>query len=260
MRHTLPGMDNAAVVAGLNFASMKTILHTADSRGHADHGWLNSHHSFSFAGYHNPQRMHFGVLRVLNDDHVAAGKGFPSHPHDNMEIVSIPLSGDLVHQDSMGNKTVIREGDIQVMSAGTGIVHSEYNGNTDKPVDFLQIWIIPRERGVEPRYDQQRIEAAPDALTQILSPSPDDAGVWVHQDAWFSIGRLNEGTEREYRLHQAGNGVYAFLLEGEATVAGQRLQRRDAVGISEAEAFALQANENCRILLMEVPMALPRLT
>lgn len=253
------GKRNNGKDLGLSFAGMKSILHTAESRGHANHGWLNSHHSFSFAGYHNPERMHFGVLRVLNDDHVAPGKGFPSHPHDNMEIISIPLSGDLVHQDSMGNKAVIRQGDIQVMSAGTGIVHSEYNGNADAPVDFLQIWVFPRSRGVEPRYDQKPIEEQDNALTQILSPNPDDEGVWVHQDAWFHMGRLDSGNRLEYRLKGEENGVYAFLLEGEAEAAGQTLNKRDAVAISETEAFAIKASKEARILLMEVPMALPRL-
>ena len=158
---------------------MQTVLHTSDSRGDANHGWLHSKHSFSFANYYNPEKIHFGVLRVLNDDFVAAGMGFGLHPHDNMEIISIPLEGDLEHQDSMGNNTVIKHGDMQVMSAGTGIKHSEYNKNKDKPVKFLQIWVIPNKKDVTPRYDQITLDPTDriNKLQQVLSPTPDDAGV-----------------------------------------------------------------------------------
>ena len=167
---------------------MKTVFHSADSRGHANHGWLDSHHTFSFANYYNPERLHFGALRVLNDDIVAPGRGFGKHPHDNMEIISIPLSGDLEHQDSMGNTTVIKQGDVQVMSAGTGVFHSEYNKNADKEVRFLQIWMFPREKGVKPRYDQITMngQMKPNQFNQILSPNPKDEGVWVHQDPWWN--------------------------------------------------------------------------
>ena len=170
------------------------VIHKADSRGFADHGWLKSYHSFSFAGYHHPERMHFGVLRVLNDDMVKGGMGFGKHPHDNMEIISIPLEGDLEHKDSMGNTTIIRNGDIQVMSAGTGIYHSEYNKNKDEAVKFLQIWIYPNKRNVTPRYDQLTMELADrkNKLQQVLSPNPEDAGVWIHQDAWFHIGNFEK--------------------------------------------------------------------
>ena len=171
---------------------MKTVLHKADTRGHANHGWLDTHHSFSFANYHNPERMHFGVLRVLNDDRVAEGRGFGTHPHDNMEIISIPLEGDLEHKDSMGNVAVIKEGDVQVLSAGTGISHSEYNMNQDSEVKFLQIWVFPNKKQVEPRYDQISVRdiEKENQLYQILSPSMDDQGVWIHQNAWFSLGKL----------------------------------------------------------------------
>src|SRR5210317_195033 len=171
---------------------MNTVLHKANTRGIANHGWLNSHHSFSFANYYNPERMHFGVLRVLNDDVVAPGKGFGTHPHDNMEIVSIPLEGDLEHKDSMGNSATIKQGDVQVMSAGTGVFHSEFNKNEDSEVKFLQIWIFPREKNVEPRYDQVSLRdiEKKNQFYQVLSPNKDDKGVWIHQDAWFNLGNF----------------------------------------------------------------------
>lgn len=237
---------------------MKTVLHPADTRGHADHGWLNTHHTFSFSSYHNPERMHFGVLRVLNDDTVSSGRGFGTHPHRDMEIISIPLEGDLEHKDSMGNTTVIREGDIQVMSAGTGIYHSEYNKNPDRPVKFLQIWIFPNKKGVEPRYDQITLqpEKLRNRLQQILSPNADDEGVWIHQDAWFHLGDLDKGTELTYELKNSDNGVYAFVIEGNVTIEGRRLNRRDGLGIEDAESFNIHADSDARVLLMEVPMSL----
>src|SRR5690606_28117992 len=207
---------------------MKTILHTAESRGHADHGWLNSYHSFSFANYHNPERMNFCVLRVLNDDTVSGGQGFGQHPHKNMEIVSIPLKGDLEHKDSMGNTTVIRQGDVQVMSAGTGVAHSEYNKNSDAEVKFLQIWMFPKKQNVTPRYDQISIREIEKENTfyQILSPNQDGQGVWVHQDSWFSLGKFEAGKSDTYTLNKAGNGVYAFVLEGNIEINGQKLSKR----------------------------------
>lgn len=235
---------------------MKTILHKAETRGHANHGWLDSHHTFSFADYYDPQRVHFGALRVLNDDRVAAGKGFGQHPHDNMEIVSIPLFGDLEHKDSMGNVAVIRKGEIQVMSAGTGIFHSEYNRNTDKETQFLQIWVIPNKRNVTPRYDQISITdiAKEDELYQILSPSPDDQGVWIHQQAWFHLGDLSEGWTGSYKLKGEDTGVYFFVLEGEVTVAGQKLNKRDGFGVSETSEIEITANSEAQLLIMEVAM------
>ncbi len=237
---------------------MQTTLHTADSRGHANHGWLNSYHSFSFAGYHNPERMHFGALRVLNDDTVAGGMGFGAHPHDNMEIISIPLSGTLEHQDNAGNHGIIRSGDVQMMSAGTGIAHSEKNHNRSEQVKFLQIWIIPNKRNVTPRYDQQsfRAEDRHNQFQQVLSPSPDDAGVWIQQDAWFHLADFDAGHAVEYQVKKSGNGVYVFVLEGEANIAGQELRRRDGLGIWETGQFDVQATTNTRLLLMEVPMQL----
>ncbi|MEM6830830.1 MAG: pirin family protein [Bacteroidota bacterium] len=237
-----------------------TVLHKADTRGQANHGWLNSYHSFSFANYYNPERVNFGVLRVLNDDTVSGGKGFGTHPHDNMEIISIPLSGDLEHKDSMGTTAVIKEGEIQVMSAGTGVYHSEYNKNKDKEVKFLQIWVFPNEKNVTPRYDQIQIGDLLKANTfsQILSPNEDDQGVWIHQDAWFHLGQFDQETTTGYELKKAGNGVYAFVLEGEAEIEGQPLGKRDGFGIWDTDHFSVKAQPGAKILLMEVPMGLSR--
>lgn len=232
------------------------VLHKANTRGHANHGWLDSFHTFSFSNYHNPERMHFGVLRVLNDDHVAPGMGFGTHPHNNMEIISIPLEGDLEHKDSMGTTAVIRNGDIQVMSAGSGITHSEYNKNSDKPVKFLQIWVYPKTKNVEPRYDQITLNLADrkNKLQQILSPKPDDEGVWIHQDAWFHLTDMDAGTELEYTLKKPGNGVYAFVIKGDVTIAGQALNTRDGLGVWDVNSLKLKATSGTELLLMEVPM------
>jgi hypothetical protein len=235
---------------------MKTVVHKAEGRGHANHGWLNSWHSFSFASYYNPERMNFGALRVLNDDTVAEGQGFGTHPHKNMEIISIPLEGDLKHMDSMGNVAVIREGDIQVLSAGTGISHSEYNRNQDQEVKFLQIWIIPKEKGVSPRYDQTSIRelAIKNEFYQILSPDAGDQGVWIHQDAWFHMGELEKGQKTTYRLKKEENGLYLFVLQGQVFVDGHILDRRDALGIWETSKLEVTSNGESKVLLMEVPM------
>ena len=234
----------------------QSVLHRADTRGHANHGWLNSYHTFSFAGYQSAERMHFGALRVLNDDTVAGGMGFGKHPHDNMEIISIPLSGDLEHQDTTGRQAVIRQGDVQVMSAGSGLAHSEKNHNRDKEVKFLQIWLFPNQENVPPRYQQESFEPADrhNQLQQVLSPSPDDAGVWIHQDAWFHLGQLDPGFATEYALKKAGNGVYAFVLEGDVTINGQALHRRDGFGLWEIDKLQISANSHAELLLMEVPM------
>jgi redox-sensitive bicupin YhaK (pirin superfamily) len=235
---------------------MKTILHTSESRGHANHGWLDTYHTFSFAGYYDADRVHFGALRVLNDDTVAAGRGFGTHPHDNMEIVSIPLSGALRHNDSMGNEAVIRLGEVQVMSAGTGIYHSEYNHLNSEPAAFLQIWVFPNVKNVEPRYDQIAISdiATHNSFYQIVSPNPGEQGVWIHQQAWFHLGTFDKGTETEYSFKKSGNGLYVFVLEGEAEVGGQILNRRDGMGIMETERVHFKASSDARILLMEVPL------
>jgi len=234
-----------------------TILHKAESRGDANHGWLHSRHTFSFANYYNPERMHFGVLRVLNDDQVAAGMGFGTHPHDNMEIISIPLEGDLEHKDSMGNVAVIKNGDIQAMSAGSGITHSEYNRNKDKAVKFLQIWIFPDKKNVEPRYDQVTLNLKDrhNKLQQIVSPDGNGGGVWIHQDAWFHLGRFDKDFSAEYNIRKKGNGVYAFILKGDVTIEGNALNERDGLGISETDKIAIKADsQDAEVLLMEVPM------
>ena len=236
-----------------------TVLHKAETRGKANHGWLQSHHTFSFANYYNPERMHFGVLRVLNDDSVAAGMGFGTHPHDNMEIISIPLEGDLEHKDSMGNVTVIREGDIQIMSAGTGITHSEYNKNKDKDVKFLQIWIFPNQKNVKPRYDQISLKKndSKNTLQQILSPDANDEGVWIHQKAWFHIGKFDNGVKTQYHLKEKSNGVYAFVINGDWKINDQILGKRDGFGIWDVNSLEISSqSSDAEILLMEVPMSL----
>lgn len=235
---------------------MKTIYHAANSRGDANHGWLKSKHTFSFASYHNPERMGFGALRVINDDFVIGGEGFGKHSHRDMEIISIPLSGKLAHGDNIGNHGVIETGEIQVMSAGTGITHSEMNGDANEPVKFLQIWVIPNKASVEPRYQQVRIDEQMKAneFNQVLSPNPDDAGVWIHQDAWFHMGHFDKGVTQTYQLKEANNGVYVFVIEGKVTINGNVLETRDGLGISDTKNFTMDANENARVLLMEVPL------
>jgi redox-sensitive bicupin YhaK (pirin superfamily) len=203
--------------------------------------------------------MNFGVLRVLNDDTVAAGMGFGKHPHDNMEIISIPLEGDLKHEDTMGNATIIKRGDVQVMSAGTGIAHSEMNANKDKPVKFLQIWVIPNKQNVQPRYDQitLNLEDRHNKLQQILSPNPQDAGVWIHQDAWFNLGKLDKDIALNYTFNKTGNGVYAFVLEGAFEIDGQQLSKLDALGIWDTSVISIMSlSADAEILLMEVPMTM----
>lgn len=235
---------------------MKTILHKADTRGHANHGWLNSYHTFSFAGYYNPERVHFGALRVLNDDSVSGGMGFGKHPHDNMEIISIPLSGDLEHADSMGNVAVIKENDVQIMSAGTGVYHSEKNKNPDVPVKFLQIWVFPKEQDIKPRYDQKTFtpESRVNKLQEVVSPIKGSEGLWINQDAWFHLGNFKLGFAASYNLKQKGNGVYAFVLEGSVTINNQKLEKRDGFGVWDVDALDLNADTDAQVLLMEVPM------
>lgn len=233
------------------------ILHKADTRGNADHGWLKSKHTFSFANYYNPDRMHFGVLRVLNDDSVEGGMGFGTHPHDNMEIISIPLEGDLQHKDSMNNVAVIKSGDIQVMSAGTGIYHSEYNKNQDKLVKFLQIWVFPNKKNVTPRYDQITLNLADrhNNLQQILSPNQDDEGVWIHQDAWFSLGKFDKDFSVQYQTKRKENGVYIFVLKGDLTINNTTVNTRDGIGITNTENIDIKAlTQDAEILVMDVPM------
>ena len=235
-----------------------TIIHKAESRGDANHGWLHSKHTFSFANYHNQDRMNFGMVRVLNDDTVDAGMGFGSHPHENMEIVSIPLEGDLEHKDSMGNITVIKNGDVQIMSAGTGVTHSEYNKSKTHGVKFLQIWIIPNKKNVKPRYDQitLNVEDRHNKFQQIISPNENDEGMFIHQNAWLHLGKFDKGFSTEYNIKAKGNGVYAFILNGDVSINGQQLNKRDGFGIWDLEKISLKADNDSEILLIEVPMDL----
>ena len=235
------------------------VLHRANERGTADHGWLKANFSFSFANWYDPTRMHFGVLRVMNDDIIAAGKGFGTHPHDNMEIITIPLKGALQHKDSMGNTSIINAGDVQVMSAGTGILHSEFNPYTDKDANTLQIWLFPNKRQVKPRYQQMTLDPKDriNKWQQVLSPNPDDAGVWIHQDAWFHIGRFDAARKTTYDVKRTGNGVYAFVIEGSATINGQQLGKRDALGVWDTATLHIEAGpQGAEILLQDVPMQL----
>lgn len=233
-----------------------SILHKANTRGFADHGWLQSWHTFSFSSYYNPERVHFGALRVLNDDTVAPGMGFGTHPHDNMEIISIPLEGDLEHKDSMGNLSVIKHGDIQVMSAGTGIKHSEYNRNKNQQVKFLQIWVFPNKRDAQPRYDQRTLnfDDRNNTFQQVLSPNPDDDGVWIHQNAWFHLANFDKDFTKTYDFKLNGNGLYVFVLSGQIQVGAQVLETRDGFGIWDINQIEIKALSNAEFLLMEVPM------
>lgn len=240
----------------INSKIMKTVLHTSESRGHANHGWLNAYHSFSFANWYNPERIQFGQLRVLNDDTIAAGMGFGTHPHDNMEIITIPLEGDLAHKDSMGNASTIKNGDVQVMSAGTGIMHSEFNPNHDQQTKLFQIWVFPNQRNVTPRYQQisLNLEDRINTFQQILSPNAEDAGVWIHQDAWFHLGKFTKDSTEKYTIKKEGNGVYVMVVSGKAIINGQELNQRDALGVWDTNSFDIEMSANTEILLLEVPM------
>lgn len=239
---------------------MNTIIHKSGTRGFADHGWLKSRHTFSFADYYNSDRIHFGALRVLNDDYVQGGMGFGTHPHNNMEIISIPLEGDLEHKDSMGTHSVITHGEVQVMSAGTGVRHSEFNHNADRPVKFLQIWVIPDKRDVTPRYGQLKLNPADrhNRLQLIVGPPPaegEDTGLWIHQQAWFSLGTFDEGTGTTYTIQRPGNGVYLFVIKGSFTVDGTTMDERDGLGVWDTGSISLKATtQGAEILVMEVPM------
>jgi hypothetical protein len=254
--------DNLIDQVGFNhipnneFKTMNTVFHKADTRGSANHGWLKANHSFSFANYYNPERMHFGVLRVLNDDTIAGGKGFGTHPHDNMEIITIPLEGDLEHKDSIGNGTVIKNGDIQVMSAGTGITHSEFNANENLQVKLLQIWLFPNQKNLTPRYDQLTINSISkkNEFYQILSPEKNDDGVWINQDAWFHIGEFAIDSSEKYIIKKEKNGVYLFIIEGKAIVNQQLLERRDGYGLWNIKEVEIEVTANSRVLIMDIPM------
>jgi len=235
---------------------MKTTLHKANTRGHANHGWLDSHHTFSFAGYHDPTRVNFGALRVLNDDIVTGGMGFGQHPHDNMEIVSIPLKGALEHGDNTGGRGIIKSGEVQIMSAGSGIAHSEKNASKTEAVNFLQIWVFPKERDIKPRYDQKVFASADrhNKLQAIISPEKDSDGLWINQDAWFVLGNFSKDFSTEYILNKNSNGVYAFVIEGDVTINGQKLNKRDGFGIWDTDKISITADTDAEILLIEVPM------
>jgi len=235
---------------------MKSILHKANSRGHAHHGWLETHHTFSFANYYDPKRIHFGALRVLNDDRIAPGMGFGMHPHDNMEIVTIPLEGALKHSDNMGNTEVIEQGEVQVMSAGTGIFHSEFNASTNEDVALLQIWILPQKQHVTPRYKQKRLQniEQENSFSLIVSPQEKGAELWIHQDAWFTMGTFSKHTDTVYQMHKKTNGIYAFIIEGSATICEHHLETRDGIGIWDSKTVEISAPSHSKMLLMEVPM------
>ncbi|MGB0452910.1 MAG: pirin family protein [Bacteriovoracaceae bacterium] len=237
---------------------MKKSLHRANTRGIADHGWLKSKHSFSFASYHNPERMGFGLLKVLNDDQVSASQGFGTHPHQDMEIVSIPLKGALKHKDSEGNQAVIRHGEVQLMSAGTGVFHSEYNNSEVEPVEFLQIWVMPEKLEIAPRYDQKSFdtEGRTNQWQTIVSPMDNsETGVKINQQAWFSLLDLKQNNKVNYQLRKPTNGVYFVLLEGELSVADERLNSRDALGLEDISSVPLTAHSDSQILAIEVPMS-----
>lgn len=232
------------------------VLHKADSRGHADHGWLNAYHSFSFASWYNPERVQFGTLRVLNDDTIAAGMGFGEHGHDNMEIITIPLEGDLAHKDSMGNAETIKTGDVQVMSAGTGIRHSEFNPNNEKITKLFQIWLFPKTKNVTPRYQQITLDTTKQKnnFAQVLSPHAEDDGVWIHQDAWFHLADFDKDFSKTYNLKRNGNGIYILVISGTIVVDNQELETRDAIGITSFETLDIKAVSDAKFLMMEIPM------
>lgn len=235
---------------------MKKVIHRADTRGYASHGWLKSHHTFSFANYYDPNRIHFGALRVLNDDSVKGGMGFGAHPHDNMEIISIVLDGALEHRDNTGKQEVIRKNDIQIMSAGTGVVHSEFNASKTEDVNFLQIWVIPAKRNVTPRYDQRTFDPASreNKLQVVIAPDKSADTLWLNQDAWFSLGKFDAGKTVDITAKKAGTGSYLFLLSGEIKVDGETLQTRDAIGLSEYDKATVEIIKPAEFLLIDVPM------
>ncbi len=235
---------------------MKKIVHLANERGFADHGWLKAAHSFSFAQYYDPAKVHFGLLRVLNDDIVAPGMGFGMHGHDNMEIVTIPLKGILAHKDSLGSEGTITAGEVQIMSAGSGIRHSEFNGSASEAVNLLQIWVFPKERNIEPRYDQKRFdtELAQNRFQILVSPAEEEGALWINQNAVFAKGFFKSGGTYSYQIKHPGNGAYVFVIEGSIDLDSQLLARRDAVGVYDADRFDFEVKEDAQVLVIEVPM------
>lgn len=236
---------------------METIIHRADTRGKANHGWLNSRHTFSFGSYYDSSRTNFGMLRVLNDDVVSAGAGFGTHPHDNMEIISIPLSGSLQHKDNMGHTQIIRTNEVQIMSAGNGVMHSEYNNSKEEEVNFLQIWVYPKERDIKPKYQQKVFDPADrvNKIQTVVSPDANDA-LKINQNAYFSLGSFNKDFETTYNLKSDKNGVYIFIIEGRVLVAREPLGKRDGIGVWETTEVSVKASENAEILFIEVPMTI----
>ena len=237
---------------------MKTELHPASDRGHAKYDWLDTYHSFSFATYFNPAREQFGCLRVLNDDTVAGGTGFDLHPHNNMEIITIMLEGALEHRDSMGNVQVINPGEVQVMSAGTGIFHAEYNHSETDDAGLFQIWIFPRKKGLKPRYDQKFFDESDtkNQLVTLVTPDNDqnESSLWIHQDAYISTINLEKKHDFEYKVRIPGNGVFIMVTEGKISINDHILNRRDAIAVSETDSIAIEAVENSKVLYIEVPM------
>lgn len=235
---------------------MRKIIHRGHERGHADLGWLKANYSFSFAGYYDPSKVHFGMLRVLNDDTIAESMGFDMHPHDNMEIVTIPLKGELAHKDSMGHSSLIYPGEIQVMSAGKGITHSEFNNSKQKKLKLFQIWVFPKVRDIEPRYEQKLFsaEGRKNKFQTVVSPERPDDTIWINQNAWFTLSNPEKGVELEYKIKHSGNGLYLLVIEGNAEVSGEKLGRRDALGVIDAESIVIKATEDSELLLIDIPM------
>jgi quercetin 2,3-dioxygenase len=235
---------------------MKTLLFKAEERGTADYGWLKPNYYFSFAQYHNPKKVHFGLLRVLNDDFIGGGGAFPTHPHDNMEIVTIPFMGALKHKDSTGGEGVIKAGDIQIMSAGSGVQHSEANASATDPATLFQIWVFPKQKNIQPRYDQKTfdIKERANKWQTVVSPLDADNALWINQDARFSLSSLGVGKELTYTNAFKNNGVFLVIISGSVEVNGQHLNKRDALGISEMENFTVKAAEDAELLAIEVPM------
>lgn len=237
---------------------MTSIIHRANERGHANHGWLNAKHSFSFGHWYNPDKIHFGALRVLNDDEVAPAMGFGKHPHDNMEIITLVQTGALEHKDSMGNGSIMKPNDVQVMSAGTGVFHSEVNPLKDEAVTLFQIWVIPDKFNVQPRYEQKSFDPAlrKNQWQQIIKPDTQLHGdaLFIHQQAWFSLADVDSGKNLNYQSQLNGNGAYVFIIDGDVTVNGEKLARRDAIGITNYNSFDITAHSDSRILVMDVPM------
>tara|TARA_B100001971_G_scaffold215190_1_gene259711 strand:- start:152633 stop:153436 length:804 start_codon:yes stop_codon:yes gene_type:complete len=237
--------------------TMNAVLHPSNSRGHANHGWLQSYHSFSFANYYNPEMMGYKALRVINDDYIAPSQGFGTHPHQDMEIITVPLRGSLKHKDTMGNETIIRHGEVQLMSAGTGVYHSEYNHSADEDVNMLQIWVLPKKKRIEPRYGQKKFIAQErkNKLQLVISPDGRDDSIEINQDAFFWLSDLDAGQSLDYQLKLKANGLYAFVIDGEIEIAGHKLNTRDALGIDEFEQVTIRANKDTQLLLIEVPEA-----